>query len=377
MTTKKVMVSGCFDLLHSGHIKFFKTASEYGNLYVFIGKDQNILDLKGKAPYYSEKERLYLVNSIKYVFSAKIASGNGMLDFIEDMKNLKPDIFIVNQDGDTAEKKNLCNKLNVKYIVLDRKPEEGLIKRSSTKIKEETAIPYRICLAGGWLDQPWVSSIHNGSVIVAQIIPSYDFNLRSGMATSSRNTAFQLWSKAPSGDPIRNARLLFGAENPPGSKYISGSQDQIGILLPGINKLYYKGEFWPESIVSCIDKETCDWLSSVIKLIPLKPRPEKYNPLIEKNLKSNLVMKLAESAELCFESIIKKDIKGLGNSLTNTFRAWKEILPNTIPNNVMVEMEKKYINKYYGATTSGSGGGYAIVVSDIPVTGAIDIKIKI
>ena len=60
---------------------------------------------------------------------------------------------------------------------------------------------------------------------------------------------------------LEDAKLLFGAENPPGSKYISGSQDQIGLLNPGGSRLYYNGEFWPEQIDSTADKEICDWLS--------------------------------------------------------------------------------------------------------------------
>jgi cytidyltransferase-like protein len=59
MKKKKVLVSGCYDLLHGGHIAFFKAASEYGKLYVSIGRDDNIFNLKGKKPYFSEQERLY------------------------------------------------------------------------------------------------------------------------------------------------------------------------------------------------------------------------------------------------------------------------------------------------------------------------------
>jgi hypothetical protein len=51
----------------------------------------------------------------------------------------------------------------------------------------------RVCLAGGWIDQPWVSEIHPGSVVVAQIWPTIEFNDRSGMATSSRKVGIELW----------------------------------------------------------------------------------------------------------------------------------------------------------------------------------------
>ncbi len=105
MKEKTVMVSGSFDLLHGGHIAFFKTAATYGRLYVVVGQDPNLLELKGKAPYFTQEERKYIVGSVKYVKEAMIAAGRGMLDFEPDMRRLKPDIFVVNEDGDTPEKR--------------------------------------------------------------------------------------------------------------------------------------------------------------------------------------------------------------------------------------------------------------------------------
>jgi len=242
MNKKKVLVSGCYDLLHGGHIAFFKAASAYGRLYVSIGRDENIFVLKGKKPYFSEQERLYIIRSIKYVGDAFLASGTGLLDFEPDLKKLKPDVFVVNKDGHSADKEALCKREGVEYVVLDRIPEPGLPGRSSSETKRELRFPYRLCIAGGWIDQPWVSKIHPGSVVVAQIWPTMDFNDRSGLATSSRKVAIKLWGdRYPEGDHETNARLLFGAENPPGRTYVSGSQDHIGLLYPGINRLCYRG----------------------------------------------------------------------------------------------------------------------------------------
>jgi cytidyltransferase-like protein len=186
MKNKKVLVSGCYDLLHGGHIAFFKTASSYGDLFVSIGTDENLLFLKGKRPVFSEKERLYIVKSIRYVHDAFLASGTGLLDFEPDLKIIKPDIFIVNRDGHTLDKEKLCKKLGIEYVILERVPEPWLPARSSSGTKRELRFPYRLCLAGGWIDQPWVSKIHPGSVVVSQIWPTMDFDNRSGLATSSR-----------------------------------------------------------------------------------------------------------------------------------------------------------------------------------------------
>jgi len=374
---KKVLVSGCYDLLHGGHVAFFKSAAAYGDLYVSVGRDENLLLLKGKKPVFSEEERLYIVKSIRYVHDAFLGSGSGLLDFEPDMMRLKPDIFVVNSEGHTADKENLCKRSGIEYIILDRVPEPGLPPRSSSGIKTEMRFPYRLCLAGGWIDQPWVSGVHPGSVVVAQILPTLEFNDRSGLATSSRKIAATIWGdRYPDGDYELNAKLLFGAENPPGKMYISGSQDHIGLLYPGINRLIYSGSYWPEKIESTTGRDICDWLSGVLHLVPLQPRPEGYDPLRIMHLEKPLIRELGEAGTACWESILRKDVSGLGKSLTDTLLSWRKILPLTVPDRVMKEMETKYFPEYAGAITSGSGGGYVIVASETEVEGAIKIKVR-
>lgn len=375
MKQKKVLVSGCFDLLHGGHIAFLETAASNGKLYVSVGSDDNLKLLKGKAPYFSQDERLYIVRAIKCVEEAFVASGTGMLDFEPDLKRLKPDYFVVNRDGHTPEKEKLCKENNVEYIVLERIPASGLPARASSTMKKELRFPYRISIAGGWIDQPWVSEICPGSMVVASIWPTIDFNDRSGMATSSRKVAIELWGdRAPDGDPVRMAQLLFGAENPPSSKYISGSQDHIGLIVPGISRLYYDGKYWPAKIDTTTDKSTCEWLSSIFYLIPLEPRPVGYDPLKVKNFTYERVKKLGESGELCWQSILKHDIKGLGDSLTLSLECWRNLLPLTVADYAMKEIQK--YASYPGATFSGCGGGYIMVVSDREIEGATKIKVR-
>src|SRR5664280_280935 len=146
ITRKKVFVSGCFDILHSGHIAFLKEASLFGELHVGLGSDKTINDLKGRKTIYSEDERLYMLEALSCVHKVKINKGNGILDFLEDMKDLRPDFFIVNEDGHTPDKEQLCKDLGIEYKVLKRIPYANLPVRSTTSLRRETPIPYRICL---------------------------------------------------------------------------------------------------------------------------------------------------------------------------------------------------------------------------------------
>lgn len=132
---KKVFVSGCYDLLHSGHVEFFRQAAAYGDLYVGIGSDATIMELKNHQTTYPEAERLFMVKSIRYVHDAFVNSGSGFLDFAPDLERLQPDVFVVNEDGDRPSKREFCEAHGIEYVVLKRVPAEGLTARSSTQLK--------------------------------------------------------------------------------------------------------------------------------------------------------------------------------------------------------------------------------------------------
>ena len=138
--SKKVFVSGCYDMLHSGHVAFFKEASALGDLYVGIGSDATILELKNRKTVNVEQERLYMVKAIRYVKDAFINSGSGIMDFAEDVKALRPDIFFVNSDGYSSEKKKFCEENGIELVVSQRIPEEGLPARSTTALRQECKI---------------------------------------------------------------------------------------------------------------------------------------------------------------------------------------------------------------------------------------------
>lgn len=132
----KVLVTGCYDWLHSGHVRFFEEASEYGELYVIVGNDANVANLKGAGhPLFPQDLRRYMAGSIRFVHQALITSGWGWMDAEPEIDRLKPDIYLVNEDGDRPEKREFCQNHNLEYVVLKRLPAPGLEKRSSTDLR--------------------------------------------------------------------------------------------------------------------------------------------------------------------------------------------------------------------------------------------------
>jgi cytidyltransferase-like protein len=133
---KRVVVTGCYDWVHSGHVRFFEEVSAYGELYVILGHDANIRLLKGAGhPLFPQEERRYVVASIRYVTQALITTGSGWLDADPEIRRLKPDIYAVNEDGDKGGKREYCAKLGIEYLVLKRVPAPGLLQRTSTDLR--------------------------------------------------------------------------------------------------------------------------------------------------------------------------------------------------------------------------------------------------
>ncbi|MBK5721247.1 adenylyltransferase/cytidyltransferase family protein [Dysgonomonas sp. Marseille-P4677] len=374
---KKVFVSGCYDMLHSGHVAFFEEAATYGDLYVGIGSDRTVNELKARKTINNEQERLYMVSALKSVKQAWINSGSGLIDFLDDIKALKPDIFFVNSDGHSALKEQLCKELGIEYVVSKRIPHENLPMRSTTALREECRIPYRIDLAGGWLDQPNVSGLHPGPVLTLSIEPDYEFNDRSGMSTSSRKKAIELWQvDIPAGNKEKLAKTLFCFENPPGTEYVSGSQDSLGIVLPGLNRLHYSGGYWPSEIESVHDDDILRWLEQHLWLVPLYPRHDGYNVLSDTNITADNSKKLSDAALDCWHAIKEQDIERLGRAVRNSFEAQIVMYPHMVNNDIFAVLDK-YKEQALGWKLSGAGGGgYLIFVSQKPIENAIQIRIR-
>jgi len=377
MSRKKVFVSGCFDMLHSGHVRFFEEAAAYGDVHVGLGSDRTVMELKGRPPVNTEQERQYMVGALKHVKACYVNTGSGIMDFLGELKRVSPDVFVVNEDGNTPDKSALCKKLGIRYVVLKRNPHANLPARSTTSLRKECRIPYRLDLAGGWLDQPFVSKFAAGPVLTISVEPTMEFNERSGMASSSRRRAIELWqTDIPVGDRAKLAKVLFSYENPPGTTEFSGSQDSLGIVFPGLNRFDYKGAYWPEKITSVLDEPTLRWVENHLHLVPLGPRKSGYQVLKDTKISAPRARALAVAADGCWRAILKHDTKLFGKFFRESFEAQIAMFPNMVNADVRSTI-KRYADTALGWKLSGAGGGgYLVLVTEKDLPGAIKIKIR-
>jgi hypothetical protein len=250
-----------------------------------------------------------------------------------------------------------------------------------------SAIPYRMAFAGGWIDQPFVSELNPdppGSMVVVAIDSTRPYMDRCGMATSTRKVIAELWGRIPSErDPADLVREIYEEENR-GRTEPSGSQDMIGLIYPGVNRLDYRadheGGILPCHIESNNDPEVARWLERVIHMVPIAERPEGYSPLTRKNLDSEWIRRLGQSGKDCFDAIGGRDAQKLGASMNECMECWEAILPDTVTHeSLQVDLKAAlwdYQSKYPGAMYSGCGGGYLYVVSEEPVPGALNVKVR-
>ncbi len=380
---KRVLVTGFFDLLNSGHVSFLKEASKYGDLYVGIGSDVNFEQLKGRKPVVSEQERLYMVKAVRHVKDAFINSGTGILDFEETIGLIKPDVLVVNSNGDNDAKRHFCASHGIQYVVLGSEKSycEADTARSANTAKPilpKSHLPYRVDLAGTWIDQPYVSKYGAGWAITASIEPTYEFMERGGMSTSTRNAAKKIWPyELPAYNEEMLARLLFCFENDPENEgHVSGAQDAIGICISGLSRHYYDGHYWPENIETVHDEEILDWLEKHLCVVPMFPRRPGCSVVDGKDITPEKVRDLTEAAERCWDAIMAKDLDGFATAFRDSFNAQVAMFPAMMQPGVQEWIDKVKPYALVWKMLGAGGGGHLLLVVDSIPEGAIPIRIR-
>ena len=286
---KIVFATGCYDILQSGHAVFFNQCKSCGDLLVVgVGKDETLRQLKGPGrPVNPENNRLYLVAAMQDVDYAVLNDdeiGEGKIDFKQVLTDLRPDIFILNDDDSSIEpKKKLCDQLGITIEFVRREVPEELIPTSTSniinKINYSLKAPLRIDFSGGWTDVPYIMDGQKGYVSNVAIRPLVEykggkFNFSgyprgSGLSTSTAAKLLEMLnSKTYNAEPKSLTNIgedLFNLENQELQWFI-GRQDQYSIVFGGFNCFEF-GTDYAKPLELNISKDTLEKFRSKLLLL--------------------------------------------------------------------------------------------------------------
>ncbi len=191
---KKIFVSGCYDIIHGGHIEFFRQAKSYGDyLIVNIASDEVLLKSKNKKSSLPLQHKIDILNSINMIDKVMVSSNIvNDLDFEDNFISVKPDFLIVTDDDKFENKKReLCKKNDAKYIKLPKILGYNKISTSEilSKIKAPDKVPLRVDFGGGWLDVPRFARkdtyICNCTIDIFVSLEQWNINKCSGLGGSA------------------------------------------------------------------------------------------------------------------------------------------------------------------------------------------------
>jgi hypothetical protein len=257
-----------------------------------------------------------------------------------------------------------------------------------SKKKANSALPYRVALAGGWGDHNFVNFLGDGNVVVVQIQPDITFHDRCGICSSTRQILMRKYPKGiPANvDKYRLASDLYYWENER-KVPIGGSQDAFGSVYPGATLLHYDfrhhNGVLPKTVTNTVNQRVARWFERNFWIVDcVGPRPEGYNPFDGgRFLTRKVVERLGRSGRDCFAALKNRDVDALGASFNECSAAWKQMLPAifehpTIDVPVMRKL-RHYQRRYAGAMPSGCGVGYIYVASSEPVEGGFQVKVNL
>jgi cytidyltransferase-like protein len=156
----RVFVSGCYDILHAGHVQFFREARALGDHLTVCFASTEVLYLhkqrRGSLP---DEHKRAVIAALDMVDHVVVGTGLEQgLDFRDEFLRLRPDILAVTEDDQYGElKRKLCAEIGARYVVLPKTPPE-FVPISTTeivwRIRAPRQAPLRVDFAGGWLDVP-------------------------------------------------------------------------------------------------------------------------------------------------------------------------------------------------------------------------------
>jgi len=196
----KVFVSGCFDIVHGGHIEFLRQAKALGDyLIVSFAGDGSLFIHKKKKSSLPVEHKKSILESLKMVDEVMVSSDEiEGLDFKANFIKARPDILAVTEDDRFSEEKMaLCRETGAKYVVLPKALGYEKISTSDIirSIKAPDEVPIRVDFAGAWLDVPELSKT-SGYIVNCTVTPgvslgNWQYRIGSGIGGSAAYSILQ------------------------------------------------------------------------------------------------------------------------------------------------------------------------------------------
>jgi cytidyltransferase-like protein len=386
---KIVFCTGCYDILQSGHAVFFSQCKELGDLLVVgVGRDSVISSLKGPGrPVNPENNRLYLVAAMHEVDHAVLNSefvGEGKIDFKSTLENLRPDIFVLNDDDSgVTEKKRLCDILGIEIKFVSRLVPEELEPTSTTRIIDKINFafraPLRIDFAGGWADVPYIMDGRLGYVSNIAIKPLIEFKggkfnfagypRGSGLSTSTAAKLLEMIGAKNYNSESKSlstiAEDLFNLENKE-LNWAIGRQDQYSIVYGGFNCFefgsdYAKpvGEPVPVEILEAFRKNILLLHTGVSRNAQVAVEQVYQN---YKTAEGEAALKQISDCGVKFhKALAVGDFMKCAAIMEENFMAQKRLAPASSNENLDQMYSFAKANGAYGGKICGAGGGGAFV----------------
>jgi cytidyltransferase-like protein len=191
---KKVFVSGCYDILHAGHLQFFEEARALGDYLIVSFASADVLwHHKRRKPSIPDDHKRALLQGLRMIDEVIITHGHEEgLDFKEDFLRIRPDFLIVTEDDKYGDaKRELCAATGAKYTLLPKTPPRFAPVSTSSIVRwvqAPTEAPLRVDFAGGWLDVPRFSRpgefIVNCAVSPLVSLREWPFEKQAGLGGS-------------------------------------------------------------------------------------------------------------------------------------------------------------------------------------------------
>jgi len=205
---KKVFVSGAFNVLHAGHIQFFKEARALGDYLIVSYPPADLLwKLYDKKSVLDDADKLAVLSSISYIDEVILSTDeDAALSFRAAFLQTQPDILAVTTDDLYIDaKKKLCQETGAQLVVLEKSAPKGKSTSSTQvveRIKAPVHVPLRVDFAGGWLDVP-ERAIPGEYVVNCSVSPTVslkEWNYRQGAGMGGSGG----WSVLNGWDPVKS-----------------------------------------------------------------------------------------------------------------------------------------------------------------------------